>query len=333
MNAKIDQDKLLMRKRIIDLEMENDISNGDKEDSIKKQYAEIIDNLPILASSNKQTEFLKKRIFIEPSGAGLVATDNFYVKFANEPFSQKLFLQAEWLEYASSKGVKCIPKVLAKYQKEKVFFAYVMPKYQINMPDELPDAINTSKKILAELEFIWKVSQPRKKLVDWLGYYKKIQLILSSYNIDAGLEFARIGKFIINLNEKESVSCLVHGDATFENVVYDKEGNIIILDPNPQSSPEVCIPEFDTAKILQSLFGWEAFVYHKNSSLKINTEFLPVIEERFGKNGWVVCCWFLITHLVRTLPYGAKIDNAKLLLPSIETIIGYVGDLLSKSKA
>jgi len=298
------------------------------EDPMEFTLEEIVEQLPDLANGAFRSEYLNACINTAPSGANLSAVGNYYVKWASHPRDAKLLWQAQWLERMRAQGVRCVPEVLAKYSDGNGFTAYVVPKYLTNLSSARAHrSLETAKKILSALESIWNVPPDVSRQPDWEGYGRQITTLLARYEPSLSAEFARLAEKVIRLNEGRTDCCTVHGDPTFENIVYDAGGNMILLDPNRQVAPAVCVPELDVAKIMQSLFGWEAFVYHQKTHLQVNTELRPTVEARFGPNGWITCVWLMLTHLVRTLPYGANVGNAACLLPSIKTFLDYLAEL------
>jgi hypothetical protein len=206
-----------------------------------------------------------------------------------------------------------------------------MPKYFTNSFLTTENTLETAKKIIAALEKIWQIPPVFNPPMDWHGYKRRMSSLLEKYDRALSVEFNILSEKVIGFNKGRTEICTVHGDPTFENVVYDSNGDLILIDPNQQTAPTICIPELDAAKILQSLFGWEAFVYRQKNCLQINTDLIPVIEQRFGAHGWLTCVWLLLTHLIRTLPYGAKVNDAKRLLPSIKILLDYLDNLVNKT--
>lgn len=303
-------------------------------DDIKKPltFTEIAEILPSIANGTFQPHTVNVAISVAASGATLLATDDYYVKWAKGEHGIKLHEQIRLLEYMRSCGVKCVPEILAKYGGDNNFTSYIMPRYFTNSFSSTEDALGTAKKIINALEEIWRIPPNFNLPVDWHNYHRRMGLLLEKYDHTLSADFIGLGEKVLGLNDARTDTCTVHGDPTFENVVYDTNGNLILLDPNQQVAPAVCIPELDAAKILQSLFGWEAFIYRQTNRLQINTDLIPFIEQRFGSNGWITCIWLLSTHLIRTLPYGAKVGDANRLLPSLKDLIDYLSDLINDNQ-
>lgn len=263
----------------------------------------------------------------QPSGAILLPFKDYYLKIVktSSPYVNRILNQIHWLEHAWNQGVTCIPKVLFKFSEKNGITGYVMPRYRCNTPGSESETISKVTRLLINLETIWRVPVSSPKAVDWNGYVFRVEKILSEYDNTMAELLRNLGIQIGRMKEFKK-SYTVHGDPTFENIVYDGDGNLILLDPNPQPDPAVPIPELDFAKVMQSAFGWESFVYGRSTELLWNRDLRPVVSSRFGPSGWPVCTWLLITHLVRTLPYGAKINDPYSLLSTIKLFLYHLRD-------
>lgn len=266
----------------------------------------------------------------QPSGAFLFPMRDHYIKFVptSSLLTQRILDQANWIRYNWNYGLRCIPEILYTFSEAEGITGYIMPRYSCNPGKPESDTLSLKvDQMLLCLEKIWSIPRSYPQKIDWMGYVSKIEKILSAYDSETG-EILRglgiqIGKMI-----KYKNSCTVHGDPTFENVVYNMQGEMILLDPNPQAEPAVPIPELDFAKIMQSYFGWEAFIYGRSPGMNWNRDLYRVVTSRFGDRGWPLCTWLMISHLVRTLPYGSKINNAYKLLPTIKKFLHYLWDEL-----
>lgn len=266
--------------------------------------------------------------FSEPSGAGVFMVGDYYLKTARGEAGIKLKAQAEWLSYVRSQGVSCVPKVVALHTDDTGLVSYLMRGYRINSPGADYGPTEMASEVLGRLETVWEVPAPTPTPPDWPGYIGRVGSLLARYDERAAGLLTETGQRVYELNRARVKGYTVHGDPTFENVVYDEDAELILLDPNPQTPPHVCLPELDAAKVLQSAFGWESFVYRRSAELRVDTSLRPLIQSRFGPDGWPTCLWLLATHLVRTLPYGAKVDDGTRLLPSIRGVLDHLSGLM-----
>lgn len=288
----------------------------------------IPDLLAQLSDGSNRGDALKPFTPSEPSGASVFMVGDYYLKTARGEAGIKLKAQAEWLSYVRSQGVSCVPKVVALHTDDTGLVSYLMRGYRINSPGADYGPTEMTSEVLGRLETIWQVPAPTPTPPNWPGYIGRVGSLLARYDERAAGLLTETGQRVYELNRARVKGYTVHGDPTFENVVYDEDGELILLDPNPQTPPHVCLPELDAAKVLQSAFGWESFVYRRSAALRVDTALRPLIQSRFGPDGWPTCLWLLATHLVRTLPYGAKVDDGTRLLPSIRGVLDHLSGLM-----
>ena len=116
--------------------------------------------------------------------------------------------------------------------------------------------------------------------------------------------------------------CLTHGDPTWDNVMFDDNGRLKIVDPLPATSAVPDVRAVDTGKILQSCLGWEV---HRYGDVKMSFATPTTLRTFVNEDReWLATVYFAVLHLLRTLPYvesaatrvavGRMIDEALLLL-------------------
>lgn len=302
--------------------------NGQNQKELANQIVPILRKLPLI-NPDKLNENVCRRLQHQPSGTYLLPDENYYLKVVptSSPFAKKVLAQANWLEYNRNHGIRCIPEVFFKFSEENGLTGYVMPRYQWSTPKAKLNTVSRVLELLQCLETIWNIPAASfsPQVIDWNGYVFKVEKILSQYNREIAPLFRDLGIRIGKMKQFQG-SFNVHGDPTFENLTFDRNGTMILLDPNPQYEPAVPIPELDFAKVMQSAFGWEAFVYGREAELHWHNDLQPIVLSRFGKIGWPICTWLFISHLVRTLPYGAKINNPYGLISTIKKFLYILRD-------
>lgn len=102
---------------------------------------------------------------------------------------------------------------------------------------------------------------------------------------------------------------LVHGDSTFDNVMFrESTGDLVLVDPLPSLITGPAIPDLrcvDLGKILQSVLGWEEIRYGDPAErFDVDVETFRA-SAAHSQTEWQAVVLFGATHLLRTLPYVA----------------------------
>ncbi|MEM7676055.1 MAG: hypothetical protein AAF449_08645 [Myxococcota bacterium] len=252
---------------------------------------------------------------LQPSGATITFLGNRVLKSAEGKSATRLQQQADWLLSASAAGNRNLPKVLDFFRQEErgtlIRFAYIMPRY--GTPPE--DPLVVASQAHAALRPLWSGSYRQTLSFDPVGYAERLAALVCPFDAHAGEELLALASC---LNwEGRTKAATVHGDPTYENLAWDPDNGIILLDPNIQSSPSVLCPELDIAKLMLSLGGWEDFVSGKSQYISPGRMITTALD-RFSANYCVASIyWLAAGHLIRTLPYGAKRCAPESVLPSI----------------
>ncbi len=226
-----------------------------------------------------------------------------------------------------------MPEILQTIDGPGEIFGYVMPTYAKVPPALYARPLELAEGTIDRLEAIWRIPLPAamaRDSVDCHSYAAYLRRLMAPYDPLLGRRIEALAGRLIWQGLRQEGNVVVHGDPTFENLVFDLTGEIILLDPNPQPAASLAIPELDVAKVMQSLCGWEAFVAGRSAVLHWDESLRPLVERRFGDGAWERCGWLLVGHLIRTLPYGAKVGDARRLLPTlwdfVEHLEGELGD-------
>ncbi len=263
----------------------------------------------------------------QPSGAVLVPWRDGMLKIADGSAAHKLRHQAAWLATVGRFNLACVPEVLARYHDANGVFGYLMPLYRPFVEAAPAMSPRLGDRVLDALESIWQVRAEGLPPLDPDGYGRRIAGILAAHDAEAAAAFLDSGQRLEWFLGRRSATC-VHGDPTMENLAVADDGDLILLDPNPQAAPALCVPELDAAKVLQSMAGWEGFVAGRRAVVAPNEGFREPLCRRFGDDAWPLIVWLLVSHLARTLPYGAKVDHASRLLPSIRAWLDHLSAVL-----
>jgi Radical SAM superfamily/Phosphotransferase enzyme family/Iron-sulfur cluster-binding domain len=255
----------------------------------------------------------------QPSGARVLRRGHQVIKVGTGMTAIRLNQQVDWLKRVRAAGVTCVPEVVAVYDEDGKY-GYAMRAYNMLAVPPPPRVPALARLLLDHLESIWRLPTASAPPSDLAGYTDKVASILAGYDAELAARFRTAGAASWAGLEVPR-PCLVHGDATFENLAVDPMGGLMVLDPLPQQAPALSIPELDAAKVLQSAAGWEAFVRRRSTMLRVPIELRPLITDRFGAQRWSAVLWLTVSHLARTLFYGAKVGNAAALLPSIRLLL------------
>lgn len=285
----------------------------------------LCDRRTLTNADMKNLEFFGE---LQPSGATIWKQDGRVVKMARDKQGTRLRRQAEWLIQVREQGIDSVPEVLSTYSEGNMF-GYAMPEY--NLVD-IKNKRLLAKLTLEQLAKMWQIPCTDKRKNDPLGYVNATTKILWYSDPDNAERYRQLGHQMLS-QLKEGNPCTVHGDPTFENLAAEPmSGKLIILDPNPQQYPLLEIPELDAAKVMQSACGWEEFINSKTNILQLTPGLLAEeLNVFFKPERWRVIAWLMISHLIRSLPYGAKMNDSKLLLPSINHCITTLEKIHQKS--
>jgi hypothetical protein len=97
--------------------------------------------------------------------------------------------------------------------------------------------------------------------------------------------------------------CTIHGDPTLANVLYRKNGDLVISDPIPPVGKMPSHYTVDLGKLLQSAIGWETLLYdwryNKDTAI---ASVLRTYSKPVQAKAWFWCA----IHCLRILPYSLE---------------------------
>lgn len=155
-------------------------------------------------------------------------------------------------------------------------------------------------------EFVW--THPSNSEPDWHAH---LTYIMNRVETAAPGYAPRVADFFYaaKMEKRNLRRCQVHGDPTYDNMMQ-RGRDAILIDPLPPYAhgemPELAA--VDIGKIMQSLIGYEAVKYGSSpySGTSRNENFTELHDHLAPENledEWVAAHWFLITHIVRLIPY------------------------------
>jgi HAD superfamily hydrolase (TIGR01509 family) len=103
----------------------------------------------------------------------------------------------------------------------------------------------------------WNSKDVRSQIID---RYIKPGIDVLKRCIGKDIPYPHLDETKVNL--KDYLITNYHGDATFENIIIQRDGNIVFIDPLPDRNIVTGLLQ-DFAKLGQSLYGYEAIKEHK----------------------------------------------------------------------
>lgn len=231
------------------------------------------------------------------SGARVYGSNGVVRKVGTGEVGARVALQGRWL--LSHRG-RSLPRVTRAgdtgYDMEPLLAA---PAWALNH-----DAI--LMEMLASLNSeVWKL--PAEAPYDEAALLSKVGELCHRFELRT--EYAHWRELHAEIDFGSLPTALVHGDPTFDNVMFrESTGDLVLVDPLPSLITGPAIPDLrcvDLGKILQSVLGWERIRYGDTA------EAFDIDVDSFkrrvahSQTEWQAVVLFGITHLLRTLPYVA----------------------------
>lgn len=100
-------------------------------------------------------------------------------------------------------------------------------------------------------------------------------------------------------------SCMTHGDPTFDNVMLNSEGDVVIIDPLPANPAVPNLRCVDLAKIFQSILGFEQVRYEGFPDMNgfRGYQMRTLREVMLDTNEWRATMFWVAIHYFRAVPY------------------------------
>jgi hypothetical protein len=252
----------------------------------------------------------------QPSGAVVTLEAATVLKSAQGAAAVKLKAQAEWLmAVASADPAAPVPRVIDCFEAASAdrepLFAYRMPRYRPVRPDH-----RLAAAVVDALETVWGLAGPAKPAMASRRYARRLAGLVAPL-CPRTADRLETAFRTLAVSDDDARAVTVHGDPTFENVATDERGRVVLLDPNPQSDPAIPLPELDLAKVALSLSGWEAFVCGDQDHVAPPTDIDRQLARLAPGRDRRLVHWLAAGHLVRTIPYGAKRNDSRAILPSL----------------
>ncbi|HEU0097448.1 MAG TPA: hypothetical protein VFQ67_01610 [Allosphingosinicella sp.] len=250
----------------------------------------------------------------QPSQATITYLGDTVVKSAEGQAAIKLRAQADWIVTVRALGFRQVPEILDRWED---IGPGGIPRFAFAMPRYLPlthSGAETAVAILRALRGLWRLPAAGLPSISPEFYARAVTAPIARLCGATAETFLAAAE---RVDWPRTAPAHIHGDPTFENTVQDFDGRIVLLDPNVQRAPAVCLSEQDISKVALSCAGWEDFV-----SGRIDLVAPPASDELVpadGASGYSprLVRWLAAAHLARTIPYGAKRGDGRLILPSI----------------
>lgn len=153
-------------------------------------------------------------------------------------------------------------------------------------------------------DFVW--CHPSNDAVDW---YAHLEYVITRAEAHVPGYVPRIADLFydMKLEARDLRHCRTHGDPTYDNMMQRGHAPVLIDPLPPYVNGEMpALAAVDVGKIMQSLLGYEAIKYgsslytaeNANDSFVTLHDCLPPSHD-----DWVAAHWFLVTHIVRLIPY------------------------------
>lgn len=114
----------------------------------------------------------------------------------------------------------------------------------------------------------------------------------------------------------------IHGDPTFENIMVDDDGRVVITDPLPPNNYIPHLIAVDVGKILQSLYGYEHVKTGRYPWVEPRGKVprpLELVADYVTHEDLVAASYFCAVHYLRLMPY-----QPERLHEELNTILGVV---------
>lgn len=210
--------------------------------------------------------------------------------------------QGRWLIDRTSEGRSYLPRVSA------VGRGWYMMELLEPVPTERYDDFNSSfiTPILNSLHDLWAKSTEVtfSSAIDWRLHHDKVKMLTGFLPSSLGIRFKKLRDRIDFTHL--IVADHVHGDSTFENVMYRAaDEQLVLTDPIPAYDAMPSVRAVDFGKLLQSIYGWETLKY--NSWLTphdaLDVIYDVIVESVLGDSEIAAAHYMCAVHLLRAIPY------------------------------
>lgn len=208
----------------------------------------------------------------------------------NTAVADRLDEQAEWLN--ARRGCQNVPTLLGRWHGGYTLEWLDEPKYL--GPYFISD-------VLKALEGVW-VMQPAVIGYDHIDHITYIERVGREGGAPDGLlNDIRTSSQTIKRTLNSLTHVNTHGDPTFSNLLYRREGLVpVLVDPLPATDAVPHLQAVDMACVLQSLLGWETLIRRDDGGrMQKWKELRPYLTQL----EWDATCHFAAYKLMRALRY------------------------------
>lgn len=228
------------------------------------------------------------------SGARVYGSNGVVRKVGVGDVGERVALQGRWLLTHRGRSLPRVTRVGdTAYDMEPLLAA---PAWALNHSIIFNEMIN------ALTRDVWKL--PAEVPYDETALLLKVGELCHLFELRS--EYSRWRELHSGIDWAVLPTALVHGDPTFDNVMFrESTGDMVLVDPLPSLITGPAIPDLrcvDLGKMLQSAVGWEA-VRYGDPEEGFSVEWREVRVVPRDANEWYATVLFGATHLLRTLPY------------------------------
>jgi aminoglycoside phosphotransferase (APT) family kinase protein len=171
-----------------------------------------------------------------------------------------------------------------------------------------------ARRAIDALKFsVW--SRPAKVQMDVQAHADKVA------GIATDSQYERLQRAYSKIEWDRLPTCLTHGDPTFDNLMWGKDGSIVLIDPIPATPAVPDIRAVDLGKMLTSVYGFETMRYGYEKMTQQN-DTVSVIEYVAGRNEQLAAQYWCAIHFLRAAPYMPTDDIRKEMSDAADRILG-----------
>ncbi len=114
---------------------------------------------------------------------------------------------------------------------------------------------------------------------------------------------------------------LTHGDPIFDNVLFTRDGSMILIDPIPSTPGLPDVIALDIGRIFQSCVGYERVTYELPAPDNVPLD-MVISMTRLAHDDLMAALYFGIVHLLRSMVYVSARKAKHLLEECVDSLIG-----------
>ncbi len=229
------------------------------------------------------------------SGARVYGANGVVRKIGSDEVGERVALQGRWLLTHRGRSLPRVTRVgETGYDMEPLLAA---PAWALDHEAIFAEMIISLKRDLWHL--------PAEVPYDEAALLTKVGELCHRFELRA--EYDRWRELHSAITWSDLPTALVHGDPTFDNVMFrESTGDLVLVDPLPSLITGPAIPDMrcvDLGKIMQSVLGWERVRYGRDED-GFHVDWSVFSGQVLtSRNEWLATVLFCATHFMRTLPY------------------------------